>query len=188
MPSLIPAKPEIHEQIERIKSLYHDDLVAAEVTVGCLLAEPDDDGESTLKLHGYPCAAVVKITGYEQRVKGLDDACITIDWLTWKGLTEDERVALIDHELHHLEVAKDKKGNIKSDKNGRPKLKMRLHEWQLGGFAVISGRHGKAALEVQAFHAVSRAYHQQLFRWTDDSAPADGDEMNVSVPFASKEA
>lgn len=192
MPSLMPGTrhPDIRSRIADVMALYHGELVDAEVTVGLLVAEPNDDGESELKLHGYPCAAIVKINGYAQRVQGLEDACITVDALTWRGLAEDERIALIDHELHHLEVAKDKKGNIKSDKNGRPRLKMRLHDWELGGFAAISGRHGKAALEVQAFHAVSRAYHQQLFRWSSDLAGGEGGGdagVAVSVPFAGKQ-
>lgn len=37
---------------------------------------------------------------------------------------------------------------MKTDDVGRPKLKMRLHDWQMGGFREIAQRYGSDALEV----------------------------------------
>ena len=39
-----------------------------------------------------------------------------------------ERRALLDHELHHLELKRDKKDRIRKDDLGRPLLRMRKHD------------------------------------------------------------
>lgn len=173
MASYSKGKPEVRALIGQVMARYHGPLVDAEVTVGLLMCHPAEGEEHALKLHGYPCAATVKVTPLKQRVMGIEDAIITIDSATWATLSEGERAAVIDHELQHLEVAVDKDGEVRSDDQGRPRLKMRLHDWNLGGFAVIAGRHKADALEVQAFRLVSTAFHQQLFRWSDDMAPGD---------------
>jgi hypothetical protein len=181
MPSYSRGKPEIRARVSEVMGRYHGALVEAEVTVGVLMCHPGEGEEHALKLHGYPCAATVKVTPLKQRVMGIEDAIITIDAVTWEGLTEEERVAVIDHELQHLDVAVDKDGEVRADDQGRPRLKMRLHDWELGGFASIAGRHKADALEVQAFRAVSQAYHQQLFRWSDDMAPSDMNPATVPM-------
>ncbi len=181
MASFTKAPDDVLGRVGRIMGRYHGHLVDVEVTVGVLMSH------TPVKLHGYPCAATVKIVGLEQRVLGVEDALLEIDARAWADLTDESRDALIDHELHHLVPQFDKDGDLKSDDHGRPVLKMRLHTWQLGGFDVIAGRHGPAALEVQAFRAVSTAFHQQLFRRSDDSAPADepsGSSLHRAVATA----
>lgn len=171
MANLAKASPEMRSKLDDVMRRFHGPLVDHEVTVGLLVAWPAEGGDGVaVKLHGYPCAAVVKITPYRQRVQGIEDVVITLDGALWAEMSDAERTALLDHELYHLDLARDKDGQVKADDAGRPKLKMRLHDWQLGGFEAIGRRHRDAALEVQAFKEAQKTYSQALFAWGDDMA------------------
>jgi len=115
---------------------------------------------------------------HRQRGQGIADAVITLDEAAWRQASEAERMALIDHELVHLTIAKDKDGLAKSDDLGRPKLKMRLHDVQVGWFLDVARRHGNAAPEVQAIRAARETYGQRLFGWAAESEGDDVDEAN----------
>lgn len=164
------AKPPILDLLADAIARYHGPLKEAEVTVGVLCAWPGPDDEHPVKLHGYPCLATIRVTPYRQRVHGIEDAVITLDGPAWAQKTEAEQLAILDHELQHLELVRDRDGILKADDQGRPKLKLRLHDWQLGGFEVIAQRHGQAAAEVQAFRAERDQYYQSVFAWSDDMA------------------
>lgn len=168
-----PQKDEAYKLLATAMKKWHPFLAAEEVTVGILYACPgenDEKGVPVLKLHGYTCAATVKVISYKLRVQGLEDALITIDESTWKSLSDAEKLAVIDHELTHLTTVPDKYGGIKRDDIGRPKLKIRLHDWQLGGFREICERHKEAALEKQGINQLLENYGQQLSLFPDDQA------------------
>jgi hypothetical protein len=117
----------------------------------CILMATSDtpeNGEPAVKLHGWPCAAVVSVIGYKQRVDKRADAEIVIDAKWWDGATPNQRRATLDHEITHLEIQKDETGSVKTDDQGRPKLKLRLHDYELSGFRSIAERYGEDALEV----------------------------------------
>jgi hypothetical protein len=136
---------------------HHDDLHQHEVSVDVVFAE-NEDGDA-VKLHGYPCFAVVKIIPYKRRVKGEADAEITIDREQWNDADEDAREALIDHELTHLTVVK-KDGAALYDRHGRPKLRMRLHDKQVGIFLEVIERHGEAAQDTKLVRGLTTACAQ----------------------------
>lgn len=142
---------------------FHPDLVEAKVTIDCLFAfGPDDDeGVIPVKLHGYPCQAVVRRTGLKERAKGCADAEIVIDEGNWNSLHVNEQLALIDHELEHLVVVK-KDGEIQRDDLGRPKLKMKLHDYEIGGFENVTKRHKDASAEVRNYKAFHDKHGQYL--------------------------
>lgn len=157
------AKWDVMELMTDVKERWHGDLVKAEVEITVLMASNEDG--AAVKLHGYPCYATIKINSLKDRVEGKGDATITIDAREWKDLPDAERTALIDHELEHLELVMEKGSQTvwKVDDHGRPKLKMKLHDWQLGGFESIAARHREHALEVQHFREVADAQQQLLF-------------------------
>ena len=162
------AKPdhEAHDLIRGLAAKNHPDLAKHEVSIGVLLAA-SDDGEPSVKLHGYPCAATVRITPYRQRVQGIEDAVITLDRRLWVDLSDERKAALIDHEITHLTVVFDKDGFAKSDDLGRPKLKMRLHDVQAGWFVDIARRHGEHSFEVEQARQIHADHGQLLFAWGD---------------------
>jgi hypothetical protein len=139
--------------ILKIARKFHKPLCDAGVTFGAIMAHPSTDKEGepkgpAVKLHGYKCAAVVRVTKLKERVYGLPDVEITIDAEHWDGLDEDLQAALIDHELEHIKLATNKLGELQKDDRNRPVLKAQLHDWQLGGFESVARRHGQAAAEV----------------------------------------
>lgn len=86
---------------------------------------------------------------------GRGDAEITIDNQWWEESTEEEKRALLDHELHHIALKIDKRGIVRDDL-GRPKIQMRNHDLEIGWFKVIAARHGDNSQErLQAKHAMN---------------------------------
>lgn len=146
--------PEILDMAREIIEKYHPELKTPDggyVRLCIMLAfqgGDDADHEPAVKLHGYPCYAVIKSIPYKQRVDKRADAEITIDKEKWESLTDRQQRALLDHEITHLEIKRDEYGAVDTDDCGRPKLNIRLHDWQLGGFRSIARRYGSEALEV----------------------------------------
>lgn len=186
MPVFMPVKSDVRELVDQVMAKYHGPLTEAKVTVGLLMAWPSGNSLDAVKLHGYPCAAVARIIPYKQRVKGSEDTEITFDAVRWKELNEDERVALIDHELTHFELARDKKGRLKTDDLGRPKLKTRLHDVQAGWFIAIAQRHGPASFEVKQAREIHGDYYQELFAWGDDMAGEREGSIDPREPLSAR--
>lgn len=174
--------------IQQVMHKHHPALAFAEVRVGALMARVEDEHGNVVpgavKLHGYECAATIKKLPVKQRVLGNPDALITIDEGTWKELDSLERHALIDHELTHLQVLRAGGGIVdydpetetcigvpKLDAADRPCLRMKLHDWQLGGFESIARRYGIDALEVQALRSIVPVLMDEAgqLRWDFDS-------------------
>jgi hypothetical protein len=173
--SFLPAKRDVIEVVDQVKREYHPELEQAGVTVNVLMAFGD------LKLHGDPCAATVKINSTQQRIEGLADATVKLHSETWRDLTDRERIAVVDHELHHLKVAvegyreekvplglPDQPDAVKvvrhlifaADDAGRPKLKMRRHDLVVGGF------------RASAYTALAVLEREHLVQLADVDGPA----------------
>lgn len=139
--------PDVETCIGNIRHEYHDELHG--VTVGALFAFDLEGTEPVLKHQGYAAWAVARITPLRDRALGVPDALVTVDRMIWLTLSPRQRNALIDHELTHLtRVLDDDTGLPKSDALDRPKLKIRLHDHQMGWFDEIAQRHGDASPEI----------------------------------------
>lgn len=138
---------QVLDLIKQTMEDYHDELHEAGVTVDAVFAF-NENGDHPVKFGGYPALAVIKINSLKNRIKGAMDAEITIDRDAYNAMNELQRVALIDHELHHLIIARDKEDNVKFDDASRPKLKMRKHDYQMGWFRDIALRHKDNSPEV----------------------------------------
>lgn len=103
------AGSEVHEAALQIMQEHHKDLKLSDDTwpTLCLMFVhgEDKEGEAPLKLHGYPCAAVVSVIPVKQRADKRADAEILIDEKWWEKANERQRTALLDHEITHLEIA-----------------------------------------------------------------------------------
>jgi hypothetical protein len=64
-------------------------------------------------------------------------------------MSKATQVAVLDHELTHLELVTDGDGTVKYDDYNRPKLKIRLHDIHYGWFSEVAKRHKGASIEVQ---------------------------------------
>ena len=149
----------IGEVIADVVAKYHEDL--SHVAIGALraFAKQSKTGSGhALQLGGYPCLATVRIVGYEQRVQGLPDALITVDAKAWEQMAPPVRVALIDHEVTHVELV-----DGKEDDCGRPKLKLRKHDHQFGWFDSVVRRHGMASCEARQLETFLHGPVKQLW-------------------------
>lgn len=160
MPTTFTQTHEVDPIIKRVMEAYYPDLVEAGVTVDVLFASNPD--ESPLKSRGYPAAAVIKSQSLAQRAIGDSDVLLKIDFHQWRDFTEEQKTALVDHELHHLEVTRDDEEQIKRDDLDRPKLKMKVHTAEAGIFAEVIERHGRNALDVVAGEHVMGVIREAL--------------------------
>lgn len=182
MPTIYePADSDVHSKIYSIATTFHGELVEAGVTISALFAANEDG--AAVKLNGYPCAAVVKINSYKDRVEGKADATITLDKDEWDGATPDQRTALLDHEITHLELKLDPKTNkVKRDDLGRPKLGMKLHDVQHGWFHSVAHRHGLNSYEVRQARTFADEHGQTYFGWV--SPPSNGEGVTAQTGSA----
>lgn len=177
MPVYDPAPPEVEELLERAMRQWHPELVDVGVTVTAKLASPtdkqmeehDEAGKPghpvVVKWHGYAAVALIKVTKYDDRVDGLADARLVIDRLRWEDMNEKQHLALLDHELEHVVVQRTKDGAVKTDDIGRPKLKLKLHDEQLGVFKDVARRHGPNSIDYRELEDIHRRWEQDEFAW-----------------------
>nr|WP_294529175.1 putative metallopeptidase [uncultured Rhodopila sp.] len=156
---------------------YHGHLKECEVRICLMMAQAarNEHGEviaPALKLHGVECYAIASVIPYKQRAAGAADVRIDVDADKWENMTADERIALLDHELTHFELQYDGEGNLKSDDSGRPKVKIRPHDFDVGWFHSIAAKHGDASLEVQQAKLFADENGQLYWGW---SSPPDRD-------------
>lgn len=152
---------EVDRLIRQVMEKHHKELFDQKVTIHAIGARRESKKEGSvpaLKSDGMIVAAKVQITSLQDRSRGITDAKMTIDMLTWDTMAITRKEALIDHELMHLTVAHQKptKANdwdksVKFDDLGRPMLKARPHDWRLTGFAAVVERHGEASVESSQF-------------------------------------
>ena len=150
---------DVLDLLARVMREHHPRLTEAGVRVGVLMAEnPDGDA---IKHGGYPVFACIKVVSLKDRVSKQYDAELLIDRRAWDAAREEQQLALLDHELSHIDRAElspnDAKAARRDDPNaptwklddlGRPKLKTVPGDWNVGdGFAEVVARHGRHAVE-----------------------------------------
>lgn len=154
---------EVHQIASEVLQAHHPELRMTDgspVKLCILMAfRGDDADEPAVMLHGYPCYAKISIIPLKQRVDKRADAEIIIDREEWdNNLSHPQQRALLDHEITHLEIQKDENGFVKTDDVGRPKLKLKVHDWHIGGFRSIAQRYGSDALEVVEARKFQESY------------------------------
>jgi hypothetical protein len=135
---------DVQKLLSKAMSEYHPDLAAHKVTVQAVFARNYDKEQNpvpAVKMHGHPAAAKISVTSLQDRARGLADAKLLIDGNKWEHLSQETRIALLDHELEHLIAGEER------DDLGRPKLQTRHHDYLLAGFESILQRHGNKAIE-----------------------------------------
>lgn len=132
------------------------------LVVDYIMAYPsyDDEGEPTgpaIAHNGYPALGLCRIIGLKDRVMGRGDVEILLDGDRWPDLSKETQLALIDHELTHVELKRDKEERICMDDLNRPLIKMRKHDRQFGWFDSIASRYGSHSFEVKQFVSLEEA-------------------------------
>lgn len=168
MASFTKAPDEVQVLVEECLHKYRPDLQEVGVTVGTRFAHAARDKETgepkgpALKHGGYGAWAIIRVTQQKDRVLGLPDLIIDFDADIWEELSQASRVALIDHELMHPELVRDEEGNPILDDCHRPRIKMRLHDYQIGGFWAVVDRHGVDACEALAYEQLRPQFQSRM--------------------------
>lgn len=157
------APDEVRDRVIALIKRYHPELEKVQIRIDLLMASTDSDETAAVTCGGYPAYAVVKILGPKERAMDRGDAEIVIDRDEYEAMDAAKRDALLDHELYHLEVKRDKNGRPKMDDHQRPCLKMRKHDFQVGWFHEIARRHGFASIEVSQATALREEQGQTYF-------------------------
>ena len=94
------ADDNVWKLLDRVMKAHHHRLQDAGVRVGILFAtNPDGD---PVKHGGYPALAKIKPVSLKDRVSKAFDAELIIDESAFRQLRDEQREALIDHELSHI--------------------------------------------------------------------------------------
>lgn len=151
---------------------HHRELHDAEATYSVLFAHAERDkqtgepkGPALKTSTGWPALAKVRVVSLRDRVAGLPDFQIILDGDQWEELQDETQAAILDHELEHVEVRRDDDGKIKSDDCGRPKLRLRPHDFEVAGFDIIVERHRENAVEAKACAALFKRMEQRAFEF-----------------------
>jgi hypothetical protein len=186
MATYSPASTDVDAIIAEVIGEFYPDLVEAGAKISAVFAYPtlDKDGEPTgpaMVKDDRQILARVKKNSEEDRCAGKADATITIDHEEWDKLSDDEtdgagrKRALIDHELHHLIVRRDKMtGLVATDDRGRPLFKMKPHDWEITGFKAVVERHGRHSYEKRQARQFHDTYGNLLFDFAAEQARLPG--------------
>ncbi len=159
------------ERVAHLIKCFHRELLDAGVKIDLISVTTDKIGKPALMHNGYAAYAVVRSLGPKERTMGRGDAEIVIDEEQYLKLSDDQKDALLDHEVHHIQLILDKKtGKPKLDSRGRPRLGMKKHDYQFGWFSEIAKRHGIASMEVKQAHQMYLAERQTLFAFVSEPA------------------
>ncbi|HYH69400.1 MAG TPA: putative metallopeptidase [Urbifossiella sp.] len=153
------ADPDTLNTLARVMRLWHPDLTEAGVQVGVIMVS-NTDGDA-IKSGGYAVLACIKPVGLKDRLPKEYDAELQIDEHVWDNLREEQRLALLDHELCHINLRRVPPKQLSElrrddplapwwqlDDLDRPKLKSVPGDWNAGdGFKAVVERHGKHAIE-----------------------------------------
>lgn len=165
---------------------FHPRLAEAGVRIGLMVGfNPEGDA---LTHGGYPAAATMKVVKLKDRITKGYDAELSVDERVWRDLNDSQRLALLDHELCHIDtvdvppkqLAELRADNMaapawKTDDIGRPKLRSVPGDWNSGdGFARVIARHGLNAIEYRNI-AHAKASADQARRAGDADRDATGE-------------
>jgi len=172
------APAEVKEMAEAILNEFptYKDILEAKVKIDFLFAYADvnekgEKGGHALTKHGIRALGITRKLGIKDRVMGRGDAEVAIDADWWEEATPLKRRALLDHELHHIEVKLDEAGVVIRDDLKRPKLKLRKHDVEVGWFALVAGRHGSNSIEIEQAKRVMDSYGQLFWPEIDGQEP-----------------
>lgn len=153
----------------------HKPLLEAKVNIEFLMAYAPMDNNGNPKgfaimKGGFRIMAYARILSLKDRVAGRADAEIVIDGDWWDENSKEtaKQTALLDHELHHLAL-KLADGQFCYDSHGRPKLRMRKHDIEVGWFKVIAERNGSASIERSQAKSIMEASGQYF--WPELAGP-----------------
>ena len=137
---------------------HHEELAQACIALAWNLSwKPDVDGRATL-------GKCKRVGNLERELMDFDFVIILLKEF-WESLdvTDEQRAALLDHELCHGALCLDKNGEPVEDERGRKVYRTRKHD--ILEFTEIVARHGCYKRDLEQFaQALQRSKQGKLFR------------------------
>jgi hypothetical protein len=133
-----------YQIMEELIGEYHPHLASAKIAMAWKFdMKADADGHVTLGM-------ARKASDLDKELHSYDFVIIlNSDMWNRQGFEEKHMRALVDHELCHCEVAKDKDGEEKTDASGKYVWRIRKHD--IEEFREIVARHGCWKADLEAF-------------------------------------
>lgn len=180
--------PEDYDLLHQVICEHHPNLAERKircgiVRVGAALNKNGDATGPALKLLGSPCIAIIKLVPIKDRVHKGMDVEIQLSENEWDKVNEKVKLATLDHEVSHLEILRDRNGAAKTEDDGITQLRIKRHDFLIGGFHDVIERHGQSAVELDSMQTVVHIL------WNKDQAyfPFMGAEIGGKKPKAGKE-
>lgn len=171
--------------INGVMKFHHQELSKAGVTLDVLFA--GNDKGVAIKKNGFRVLGQIRKNSLAERAAGSADARLTIDGEWWEAANRQDRTALIDHELTHLELPDGRAfdDGVKRDDLGRPVLQLRNHDFEVGGFYEVIERNGVRAVEGQSIARIKSKMEQLEFNWEEaEVIAAHGSESETELVAA----
>lgn len=138
----------MYAMIKALIQSHHEELTNATIALAWALAwKADVDGRCTI--------------GKCRKASDLDRELVKIDFVIllsaefWRAAKEPQRIALLDHELHHATVRLDRDGEPVRDERGRVCYRMRKHD--IEEFSGVVQRYGLYKRDLETFAAAIRS-------------------------------
>lgn len=78
-------------------------------------------------------------------------------------MTTAQKQALVDRQLHAIDVQFEEEGAVKLDDCFRPKLKIKVPDFLVSGYVAIAQRYGEDSQEVREARSLAREHGRLLF-------------------------
>lgn len=132
----------MYAMLDGLVAAHHPHLAQARIALAWNYSWGEDaDGQITL-------GRARKVSDLERDLHGYD-LIILLNRPAWDSLQPEQRTALVDHELCHFEVAKDKEGEERVDDRGRAVYRLRKHD--IGEFREVVSRNGMWKADIEQF-------------------------------------
>lgn len=149
-----PAGRRLYGMLEALIAAHHRPIMEARIALAWNLSwKPDVDGRVTL-------GKCKKASDLDRELAAFDFVILLRQaFIDNPTVTDDQRRALLDHELCHAAVSYDTSGEPKIDERGRTIYRIRKHD--IEEFAEIVERHGCYKRDLEHFAAaLRRGQHQ----------------------------
>lgn len=152
MATVFIADKDVKALVHSVRDEYCPHLKGIDATVLFVMAKTSElTGEPrgpALRSHGYPAQAVIKICNPQEYALTKAEVIIKIDGAVWTKLTQEQRIALIHHQWCHVGVVRNNRGYALTDNNGRARIFIKRHDFQIAGFNEVIAAHGEASQEL----------------------------------------
>jgi len=154
-----------YAMLNQVMARYHHELVDAQSRVSLNFVkafDKDDEPTPALKHAGHYCEAYVKLISRRRKLRDPHEAEIDIDGHMWEEKNDQQREALLDHELSHIKVVTDRHGIPKRDEDERVQLKLVPDDIFITGFLSVIRHYGQNAGEYQSISSAMQAAAAEL--------------------------